>query len=138
MYKLNEEKMFFDMAENQAVVIDFTSGIYYGTTMLGSIVLERLIKGNAPEAVLKAIKAFDACPENMEEEFEAFVLQLKEQEIIIPAETTQGGDEPIAEEVISEGFALVLDRFSEVQDLILADPVHDVDLEQGWPVLKED
>ena len=38
----------------------------------------------------------------------------------------------------AEGFDLTLDEFSEVQDLLLADPVHDVDVEEGWPVLKED
>ena len=37
-----------------------------------------------------------------------------------------------------DGFTLVLDEFSEVQDLILADPVHDVDVEKGWPVFKEE
>lgn len=138
MYKLNEEKMFFDISENQAVVIDFMLGTYYGTTTLGSVVLERLIKGNAPEDILKAIKALDKCPEDIDEKLEKFISQLKEEEMIIASETTKGGDEPFAEEVVSEGFALVLDIFSELRDLILADPVHDVKTGQGWPVLKED
>ena len=40
MYRLNVEKMFFDIADGQAVVINLLSGIYYGTTALGSVVLE--------------------------------------------------------------------------------------------------
>lgn len=138
MYKLNEEKMFFDVAENQAIVIDFTSGVYYGTSTLGSVVLERLVNGNAPEAVLQAVQMLDGCPENIDKEFAAFVAQLKEAEILIPGETTEGGDAPIAKEALADGFALTVDAFTEVQDLILADPVHDVDVKQGWPVLKED
>jgi len=138
MYKLNEEKMFFDVAENQAIVINFTSGIYYGTSTLGSVVLERLLKGNAPEEILKALKELDGCPETMEKELTDFIEKLKEAEILISGETQEGGEEPISQDALADGFELEVDAFSEVQDLILADPVHDVDVEQGWPVLKED
>lgn len=138
MYKLNEEKMFFDVAENQAIVINFTSGIYYGTSTLGSVVLERLLNGNAPEAILKALQGLDGCPETMEEELTAFIEQLKEAEILISGETQEGGAEPIPKDALADGFELAVDAFTEVQDLILADPVHDVDVEQGWPVLKEE
>jgi len=33
---------------------------------------------------------------------------------------------------------MTLDEFAEVQDLIMADPVHEVDVEMGWPVLAEE
>lgn len=138
MYKLNEEKMFFDVAENQAIVINFTSGIYYGTSTLGSVVLERLLNGNAPADILKALQKLDGCPDAMEEMLTAFIEQLKEAEILISGETKDGGAEPVPAEALADGFELALDEFTEVQDLILADPVHDVDVEQGWPVLKED
>lgn len=138
MYKLNEEKMFFDMAENQAVVIDYTSGIYYGTSSLGSAVLERLLKGYMPEEILKAVKKLENCPETIEADFKAFLAQLTEAEILIAGETQEGGGEEFSEEALADGFELTMDAFTEVQDLILADPVHDVDVEQGWPIMKED
>ena len=137
MYKLNEEKMFFDIADGQAVVINFVTGMYYGTSMLGSAVLERLVKGGAPEKIAVAVKAMPGCPEDIDGRMEAFVAQLLEKEVLIPGETVLGGDEPIDEKAVSEGFELTLDEFAEVQDLILADPVHDVDVEQGWPIFKE-
>lgn len=138
MYKLNEEKMFFDVAENQAIVINFTSGIYYGTNHLGSAVLERLLNGVAPEAVLKALKTLPDCPDAMEAELTAFIEKLKAEEILIEGPTAEGGEEAIPQEALADGFELIVEAFSEVQDLILADPVHDVDVEQGWPVLKEE
>lgn len=138
MYKLNEEKMFFDIADGQAVVINFVTGMYYGTGMLGSVVLERLVKGNAPEKIAAAVKALPGCPADMDGRVEAFVSQLLEKEILVPGETVPGGDGPIDVKAAADGFELTLDEFAEVQDLILADPVHDVDVEQGWPVIKED
>lgn len=138
MYKLNEEKMFFDMADGQAVVINFVTGMYYGTGTLGSMVLERLVKGQDPAKIAAAVKTLPGCPEDLDKRLEGFIAQLVEKEVLIPGETVPGGDEPMGETAASEGFDLTLDEFAEVQDLILADPIHDVDVEQGWPVFKED
>lgn len=137
MYQINAEKMFFDIADGQAVVINFLSGIYYGTTALGSVVLERLVNGKAPEKIAGAVKALPGCPEDFDSRLSDFVAKLQEKEILLDGETSPGGDEDIGDAALVDGFALTLDEFSEVQDLILADPVHDVDVEQGWPIFKE-
>lgn len=138
MYKLNEEKMFFDMADGQAVVINYISGMYYGTTMLGSVILDRLVHGNAPDNIKNAVKSLSGCPEDVDEQIDTFIAQLLEKEILISGDTLSGGEEPIGETALQDGFVLNLDEFVEVQDLILADPVHDVDVEQGWPIFKEE
>lgn len=138
MYKLNEEKMFFDMADGQAVVINFLSGIYYGTTALGSVILERLVNGKAPEEIVKAVKNLPDCPVDFAAQMDAFLASLREKEILLPGDTQPGGGEAIDGIALADGFTLTLDEFSEVQDLILADPVHDVDVEQGWPIFKEE
>lgn len=138
MYRLNEEKMFFDIADGQAVVINFMTGMYYGTTMLGSVVLERLVKGNAPEKIVMAVKALPGCPEEFDTELNRFIGKLREAEILVPGDIAAGGDEPIEEKAVEEGFSLTLDEFAEVQDLILADPIHEVDVEQGWPIFREE
>lgn len=138
MYKLNEEKMFYDIADGQAVVINFVTGMYYGTTMLGSVVLDRLVKGCAPEKISAAVKNLPGCPDGFDGTLNDFINRLKETEILVPGNTVPGGDEPIDEKSAAEGFELTLDEFAEVQDLILADPIHDVDVEQGWPIFKEE
>lgn len=138
MYKLNEEKMFFDVADGQAVVINIVTGMYYGTNALGSVVLERLVKGNAPEEIEKAVKDLDNCPADINNKLAAFIDKLIDAEILVSGETVPGGSEAIDQSVVEEGFDLTLDEFAEVQDLLLADPIHDVDVEQGWPIFKED
>ena len=136
MFKLNEEKMFYDMAEGQAIVINFTTGMYYGTSSLGSAVLDALLAGAATADVLKALQALEGCPADMEQKLDAFVKALLEKEIITAGETT-GAACAIDASALADGFVLTVDEFTEVQDLILADPVHDVDVEQGWPILEE-
>ena len=136
MYKLNEEKMFYDMAEGQAIVINFTTGMYYGTSSLGSAVLDALLAGATTETVCKAIQTLPGCPEDMAAQLDAFVGQLLEKEIIVSAESTDAAC-AINASALTDGFKLTVDEFAEVQDLILADPVHDVDVEQGWPILNQ-
>lgn len=138
MYKLNEEKMFFDMADGQAVVINFLSGMYYGTNSLGSAVLDRLVHGGAPDKIAAEAKALPGCPEDFDQMLQEFIGKLCEKEILVEGTARANDEAPIGEGALADGFALPLDEFSEVQDLILADPVHDVDVEQGWPIFKED
>ena len=57
MYKLNEEKMFFDIADGQAVVINFVTGMYYGTSTLGSAVLEKLVQKVSTDKILAGLSA---------------------------------------------------------------------------------
>ena len=137
MYKLNEEKMFFDVADGQAVVINFTTGMYYGTSTLGSAILASLIDGASEASVLNALKAAQGCPEDIEDQLNGFIKALTEKEILLPADG-EGAAAEIEEAAFAEGFDFSLDEFAEVQDLLLADPVHEVDVEQGWPILKEE
>lgn len=137
MYKLNEEKMFYDMAEGQAIVINFTTGMYYGTSSLGSAALDALLSGASVEATVAAIKALPGCPADIDASMATFVDALLEKEVVVPAETNPAAVVAIDESALADGFLLSVDEFTEVQDLILADPVHDVDVEQGWPILGE-
>jgi len=136
MYKLNEEKMFYDMAEGQAIVINFTTGMYYGTSSLGSAVLDAVIAGASEESILTAIQALPGCPADMENQLQDFFAKLVEKEVIVACEGS-GAPCTIDAAALQDGFVLSVDEFAEVQDLILADPVHDVDVEQGWPILGE-
>ena len=137
MYKLNEEKMFYDIADGQAVVIDYTTGMYYGTSKLGSAVLDALINGASEESVADIIKAENGCPDNAKESLSEFIDALLNKEIIVK-KTGEGSAASIGQDAFSEGFALELNEYAEVQELLLADPVHEVDVEQGWPIMKED
>lgn len=138
MFRINEEKMFFDIADGQAVIINFTTGMYYGASLLGSAVIEQLVKGAEPSAIAKEVGKAEGCPADFEGKLGDFIRMLTEKEILVEAEETGADSAEIAVSAFAEGFDLTLDEFSEVQDLLLADPVHDVDVEEGWPVLKED
>lgn len=135
MYKLNEEKMFYDVADGVAIVIDFSTGVYFGFNKFGTGILDSAIAGGSSKTISEAVKELQGCPENIEETINEFVGKLLNEQILIENDAEEITVE-IKDDFIEEGFVPEFEVFSEVQDLILADPIHEVDPEQGWPKLK--
>lgn len=136
MYQLNSAKMFYDMADNQAIVINHMTGMYYGFNALGSYVIDQLIAGGEPEEVKRALLACEGCPADINTQVEAFVSELASLEILVPAERASAVVAPVPAVALEDGFELHVEAFAEAADLILADPIHDVDEGMGWPVMK--
>ena len=136
MYKINEEKMFYDMEDGQAIIINSLTGFYYGTTPLGSVVIDAVLKGAGKAGLLKRLKELSGCPENIEEKLDAFLKELVDKEILL-ADDKDEECPAFDESVLSEGFDLTVEEFSEVQDLILADPVTEVELNDNWSTEKK-
>ena len=133
---LNEEKMFADITDGIAIVINSETGIYYGMNTLGSAVLENIINGASTENILKALKALPNVPADMEAKLNAFVEELKAKELVI-----EGGDGSgkanISAEAVADAFDLTVDEYSDAQELLLADPIHEVKEDTGWTPEKD-
>ncbi len=136
MYQLNSTKMFYDMADDQAIVINHMTGMYYGFNALGSYVIDQLVAGGDPEEVKKELLACEGCPTDIGSQVEAFLAELVSLEILVPAERVAAAVAPVPAVALEDGFELHVDAFAEAADLILADPIHDVDEGMGWPVMK--
>ena len=56
-YTLNTDKMFADVTDNIAIIIDSETGIYYGMNTFATNIYENLINNNIPsEIILESIK----------------------------------------------------------------------------------
>jgi hypothetical protein len=153
MYQINKKKMFCDIADNFAIVINSETGIYYGINSFGTSVFEHLLKGAAPADILAELHTLDGVPSDMEQRLTDFVEELKNNEIIIDGTTTKNkiitskveSIAPIKPEIainpeLAEADEFILDvtEYSDAQELLLADPIHDVEEELGWqPVLQD-
>lgn len=130
-YVLNEEKMFSDIADGIAIVINSETGIYYGMNPFGTAVFENILNGASTEAILAAIKALPKAPQDMEESLDTFIAKLKKFEIIMegPGNGTTSLDATAFDE---DDFDLVVQEYNDAQELLLADPIHEVKNETGW------
>ena len=130
-YSLNEAKMFADITDGIAIVINSETGIYYGANTLGTAVMEQFFNGASDESVSEALKKFSGCPVDIDERLAVFAKALVEKEIVITgaAATTEAH---FSEAAIKDGWDMTVNEFSDAQELLLADPIHEVKEETGW------
>lgn len=137
-YALNEEKMFADVTDGIAIIINSETGIYFGMNGAGTMVYENLADNNASvETLLSAIKAVAGCPDDLEERLNAFIQKMLDNELIVEAPAHDGTPE-INEDILKEDeFTFDVQEYDDAQELLLADPIHEVKEETGWSPKKD-
>ena len=124
-YKLNDSKMFSDITDGIAIIINSETGIYYGMNGLGTIVYENIEKGADTDKILSKLKEMGA-PATIDANFKQFIDAMVEKEILKEAAGT-GAEVSIDEKVAKEdNFALAMKEYNDAQELLLADPIHEV------------
>ena len=75
-YVLNEEKMFADVTDDIAIIINSETGIYYGLNALGTTIFENITNNVPTNAILSALKSIEGCPLDIEEKLNSFIQKL--------------------------------------------------------------
>ena len=137
-YKLNEEKMFADIADGVAIVINSETGIYYGMNNFGTSIFENLINGASTQEILDELKTIPDISPDIESRFNSFIETIIAKELVIPSdEVTKSKVEINATLALNDGFALNISEYNDAQELLLADPIHEVKEETGWSPEKD-
>lgn len=136
-YKLNEDKMFADITDGIAIIINSETGIYYGMNGLGTAIYENIVNGVKCEDILNALKSMPGAPSTLEDNFNQFISALVEKELVIEAPASSNSvniDESIVKE---DDFAIYVREYTDAQELLLADPIHEVKEDTGWSPEKD-
>ncbi len=118
---------------DEVIAANFTRGVYYSLLGPAAQIWEGLIAGLPRDRVIAEVAALS------EEDAGAFgaaamslVEALIEENLIEPADGIQPSAwTPVPAAAGAYGFPM-LERFTDMEDLLLLDPVHDVE-EMGWP-----
>jgi len=117
MYVLNTEKVFYDISEGESIVINFVTGNYYCFNKVGAAAFDFIEKGGDPQKISAG---------NMDE-LNAFIKVLTEKEILKKDDTPYLGIE-FDNNGLEVWEAPVVTEYDEIRDLILADPVNEVQI----------
>ena len=131
-YALNEEKMFADVTDGIAIIINSETGIYYGLNGFGTMVYENLVNGASVEEILSSLKSLSGVPFDIEERLNSFIQKMVDSELIIESSAGSSSvnwDESVLNE---ENFVLDVSEYNDAQELLLADPIHEVKEDEGW------
>lgn len=115
--------------EGEAVLVQLGTGCYYALNPSASVVWRAFADGRSPGAVADGLAV-------ARDELAAFVSELVAEQLLHEADADAGPPQDLA---LPDGAdAPSLQRFTDMQDLLMLDPIHDINLDgDGWPVVPE-
>ena len=137
-YVLNEAKMFTDITDGIAIIINSETGIYYGLNAFATNVYENIVRGVSIEDIKEELKNINPENKTLFDNFEAFIKAMAEKEILILSSEDKNETAQIDKNSAKEdNFILELKEYNDAQELLLADPIHEVKDETGWTPEKD-
>ncbi len=126
---INRPNVIFDVQGAEAVVIDLASGHYFRLDAPSTRLWASFDAAAAPETVLAA------CANRPEAEpgFAAIVADLLERELLRVASPA----DPVVPVPPWEFDGFKLEEFTDLEDILGLDPIHEVDASRGWPHVAE-
>lgn len=129
--KVNEPDVVYQVFPDEVVIINLRAGTYYSTNRVGADIFGMVAAGASRDEVQDLLTArwSDVPPKAVQD----FMKDLLRQGIftnVEPETSTAAAAYPARELLPFE--PPQLNTYDDMQELLLLDPVHDVD-EQGWP-----
>lgn len=126
--------------EGEVVIVNLNNGNYYSLAQSGSLIWAG-IQQRATMGELRdwLHQRYTGDAEVMELELERLVQALEEEDLIRrlpPHEAQPASAPPLPAEGQTTYQTPVFERFTDMGDLLLLDPVHETEEEKGWPHAK--
>jgi len=134
-YQLNSPGVVNDIVDDEVVIVNLDTGVYYSTVQSGTTVWQYIESGCTIEEITKAvIDQHTGDSTFMTQNVHAFLEQLLAEGLIVPGDgASPAADVAKATTDRKEPFeAIVFQKYVDMEDLLLLDPVHEVD-DRGWP-----
>jgi hypothetical protein len=125
--------------DNEVVIVNLDNGSYYSFDGVGGRIWQMMCEERISlETLISKVKAgYAGDADQIAVAVRDFVQRLRHEELIRVETDGEEKDEvePASKEPVSDFIAPVLNKYTDMEALLLADPIHEVQ-EQGWPDLK--
>lgn len=139
--RVNSPRVMHERIEGEVIVIDLATGSYFSLRDVGSEIWTEIERGATEQEIVATLAVrYEASPEDIDNAVRRLVKELAGEGLIDSDGVTgegSAGSTDMAPFVESNGSRMafsapVLEKHTDMQDLILLDPVHEVDA-RGWP-----
>jgi hypothetical protein len=122
--------------DGETIVIDLASGTYYSLRGAAPTIWNALTEGESEDHIVDRLgSVYNAETAEIEPAVAAFLSDLIREQLIAPGEAARAVDSAGPPPAAGDRAPFVtpkIERFTDMQEIILLDPVHKVDSE-GWP-----
>jgi hypothetical protein len=145
--RVNSPQVISEHIDGETVMINLQTGAYYSLNSSGARIWGLLPRdhGVLADEVVRAVRSEQAETADLAAQVTVFLDQLLDEQLVVPVDadgaharpSTDTTTPPAMEPTSQPWEAPSLTRFDDMQDLLVLDPVHEVD-ERGWPHLPSD
>ncbi len=132
-FGLNSPHVVQEDVDNEVIIVHLVTGSYYSLTGSGAEIWSLILQGHDNTAVIERIAGgASADHQHVATEIERFLGELQAEGLIVP---TQDNLRSIAQPDSTPSGHFVspsLQKYSDMQELLLVDPIHEVET-TGWP-----
>jgi len=140
-FRVNTPMVTHETIDGEAVIINLDSGNYYSLVEVGSFIWDLVGRGASPDEVRNLIlQNYQGNDTDIDRGVQELLAQLQQENLVVPFD----GAEPFDLTQLNESVPAnnsheklpfnppSLHKYSDMQELLLLDPIHDVD-DTGWP-----
>ena len=133
-----DKNIISDVFGEEVVLVNLESGMYFSLRTTATQAWIRLQNNySVYEIITELGNLYEVTNEELSKQIHVFVQELIDKKLIKLSDATEKNPVAINENQQKGNFVpLVLEVFSDMQEILLLDPVHDVD-KSGWPVSKD-
>ena len=144
--RINTPHIVHDTLEGETILINLKNGNYYSFDKTGAVIWEVIDRdGNSGLLAEVISEIFETTIENSSSLIDAFISQLLMENLVVEesqisysqAAFSKEEMTSLVKERISGLEPPVLNKYSDMKDALMLDPIHDVD-EKGWPTINEE
>lgn len=132
-YQVNSPNVVFEDIEGEIVVVHLVHGLYFSLRDSGAEIWREIVSGTPQESLGQQLQFhLSASSEQIQQAAERLLAQLLAEELLVA--TSQVATVPRPRPAQPAAYQEpVLERFQDMQELLVLDPIHEVDPQSGWP-----
>lgn len=138
-YKINDGRVISETLDGETIIINLDNGNYYSTNKTAAIIWNQIESNNGTQNILNHfLNLYEAEEDIVEKSIHEIINFLLKDNLILESELNIGQDNKEEISNISKELFLApqIEKYDDMKEMLLADPVHDVDEKDGWPNLR--
>jgi coenzyme PQQ synthesis protein D (PqqD) len=140
-FRVNHPNVISEVLDGEAIMVNLETGAYYSLRGVGTQIWEAVTAGaTCDEVTATLIAQYSGEPSAIRSAVEGLIDELAHEGLIIAITETNGAESSRLPNASSAGAqspfeAPLLQRYTDMAELLLLDPIHEVD-QVGWPAPK--
>jgi hypothetical protein len=135
IYRVNTPQVVGDVIDGEAIIIHLESGVYYSAREIATEIWVLIDQGASVGQIIESLSAqYEVSSLELSFALATFITELVTQKLIVPVPDAAPASITITPAAQKLPFTKpVLEIFRDMQNLLMLDPIHQVEPTRGWP-----